>query len=558
MKKTRLIAITCASIFSIVFTGCEKPPYYPDYDEKLQTLYTNKTSEDEEYGDGYKDTVLMFKYNFSNQIIDYTETGYVQETDAETEEESDRKIISEISKNVKDINSSMNFNRDDSSMIKMRQFEKELFESTKKPNNSRAASLFKAGNAGNDPDPNSLYLLNNMDKMTQTYKELEKLYDGKHCIVYKSNLGSPYYQQNINDKIDKNVAKRFGDNFDKYFDLETKYLGSNEHKILAGSESPFITTPDKIKIVIFDINCDAAPDQTGGIQGYFFSLDLYNAQYLDNHNETLKSNESQIIYFDGYFLSIIEKYMYSTLVHEFNHLLNFVNKSINCGSYCEEWYTEMLSMCAEDMFINIIGISEEDIPNRPLSRLPLFSLYYNYGFKLWEYPKNYININPDFVYIPYANTFAYGAFLMRNYGGFELIKKLANHRNGNEEAITSCLKEIGYSETFKDTVYNFYKAILNTSTEGQTLNKEIAKNDDGMEFTPIDLTKILYNLNNTKDWYDCYPTIFYANYKGSCDLGPLGCSIHLVGANPSYILFRKPDTPDVEIYMIDGYKTSEN
>ena len=93
------------------------------------------------------------------------------------------------------------------------------------------------------------------------------------------------------------------------------------------------------------------------------------------------------------------------------------SNSVNDIRTCATWFTEMLAMTTEDMFQKNLDILDQDSPK---NRLPYFGLGYYYGFRSWDDTK----IDPLMMY---ANTYAFGAFLARNFGGVDLIKNIAQN-----------------------------------------------------------------------------------------------------------------------------------
>ena len=106
--------------------------------------------------------------------------------------------------------------------------------------------------------------------------------------------------------------------FDEIYPVETSVFGTLEYNATAN----VIPVGNKVSILIFDINSDATRGQTSGTFGYFYAYDLYKDTY---------SNEKHIFYIDDYFTKNATEYIYSTLAHEFQHMLNHINKKIKKG-----------------------------------------------------------------------------------------------------------------------------------------------------------------------------------------------------------------------------------
>ena len=247
--------------------------------------------------------------------------------------------------------------------------------------------------------------------------------------------------------------------------------------------SNVIDPKDKIDVIIYDIFFDAKQGMDGGTYGYHYSGDLIQQVYDKNGKKTKYTNETQCIYVDSYFLSQDPLEVYSTLVHEYNHLLNYITKTIVYGKECSVWFTEMLSMVTEDLMHNILGISSIQTPQ---GRFPYFIMCANYGFKKWLSGNSILGPNGDDVLISYANAYIYGAYIGRNFGGPELIHRIATNEYVNEEAITEALKSlniqqvIDYDEennpimqdvTFSTTLEDEYIIMFNTSARDITNNQ---------------------------------------------------------------------------------------
>ena len=129
----------------------------------------------------------------------------------------------------------------------------------------------------------------------------------------------------------------------------------------ASSAAPTVravaTHDTAVNILIYDISGDgSAPLSSSGIVGYFWAKDWYTdpdlvkAGYPDYH-----SNNAEIFYIDSYFADDEPGIMYSTLCHEFQHMVNFNNKSVNNNKPADTWYDEMLSMTVEDMMSSYLA-----------------------------------------------------------------------------------------------------------------------------------------------------------------------------------------------------------
>ena len=105
-----------------------------------------------------------------------------------------------------------------------------------------------------------------------------------------------------------------------------------------------------------------------------------------------------MFYLDAFLTNKMSEMAYSTLAHEFQHMINHYNKTLlayNTES-TQTWFTEMLSMLCEDMLQSYLGISDN---NSPINRMQNFNTeYYQHGITEWQNTQT-----------SYANIYAFGA-----------------------------------------------------------------------------------------------------------------------------------------------------
>lgn len=351
--------------------------------------------------------------------------------------------------------------------------------------------------------------------------------------------------ENVNftdDSIFKNVAEKFK----IIYEPEIEIMGDHIYSEKYGSY--FIDPSQKINIIIYDIDYDSDPEQKGGVFGLFYEADMYTAEALKENPHDLKTNETQCIYLDSFFLSKDPKQVYSTLAHEFNHLLTFCNKTVSYGKNPQTWFKEMLSMITEDMLQNLLDI--EDVSS-PKGRLPYFFRYYNYGF-LDSWNRNKVEDPLEDNLINYANTYAYGAYLVRNCGGFDFLKRLATSEYINQAAIDDAIRLCNDSNEdisdFKSSIEFFSEIILDVyfyNWEHSSLNKKIFyKNNDNVYFDAIELKYSDSNNNTYK------PNIYKIDYQ--LDLGGQSFSIHHVEDYES-IIFEYNENNNMDLSAVTYY-----
>jgi len=79
---------------------------------------------------------------------------------------------------------------------------------------------------------------------------------------------------------------------------------------------------------------------------------------------------------------------------------------------------------------------------------------------------DWLDSSSSTIYDSYASSYAFGAYLARNYGGAALIKAIASNSDVNETSITDALSISSYAEkTFKDAFARYNEALV-FSTSG--------------------------------------------------------------------------------------------
>ena len=384
------------------------------------------------------------------------------------------------------------------------------------------------------------------------------IYNGEHCCIYVDKKNSKIIQDLIDKGEDITIPdyELLGTKFDSFYMDVISILGNPYYDEY--NPNFFIPCNTKIRILVSDLYGDAEDDSISGVVGFFKPADLLNQKYLDdNYNGNLTSNNKayvtsnkcEMFYVDTVFLAKFKEIVYSTLIHEFNHMINFVVKSVNSsGRYaCDTWFTEMLAMTTEDMFQNYLGINDE---NSPKARLSTFGFNYCYGFKNWN------NQNVDQLSM-YANTYAFGAFLARNFGGIELIKEIAQSSYVDEQAITKAIQKLNPGKTYTDEVteqtkpWDFTFALrkfplcviyTDYGYEWSLNNKTGFTNESKIGFSEI-------NLKQRVEEYQL-PVYFYSDKKGCVNILAKGFTVHHVGTNITSFTLTVPKTSKLEYYYV--------
>jgi hypothetical protein len=243
---------------------------------------------------------------------------------------------------------------------------------------------------------------------------------GEYCKVW---VVDEYFETGRlpNDKVNREQVEALAAKFDEIYLVETNLLGY-EYGGGPGGNGGADGDP-KIQILIFDIDGDYGGHGGSITNGYFYARDAFRQSTYPS------SNEAEIFYLDSEMLDAQPESIYSTLIHEFNHMINFYQKAFIKGDYTswnnEVWYTEMLSLLAEDVIGPLVGIpcdlNAPDNGHSVTERIPFWLYSYDQaGAMEWPSPSSSAD-----ALLYYSSNFAFGAYLMRNFGGPALLSAIA-------------------------------------------------------------------------------------------------------------------------------------
>ncbi len=291
--------------------------------------------------------------------------------------------------------------------------------------------------------------------------------DKKHCMTsgMLDAFGEKFLKAEDNNDIYEWVTTLFGTPWGVHDN--SAYLDS--------------TAAEEINILFYDIDDDDSDE--GGVLGFFWPKDNAVLNASDTTNYTDISNERLIFYIDSVMSANpkdtldqsgagdatwditddMPAEMVSTLAHEFQHMIHFYQKTlIRAGRSSETWLNEMCSLVAEDLVADKIladgprgtaynTYSAGSSGNRS-GRLPWFNSGNFYGLIDWY--------SGSAVYYSYATSYAFGAYIARNFGGAPLFRKIIENSYNDEAAVTHALSEMGYSLSFSDLLKHWGVAVL--------------------------------------------------------------------------------------------------
>jgi len=334
---------------------------------------------------------------------------------------------------------------------------------------------------------------------------------GVYCNVWVDNS----WFGTASGKINAAKAQEIANYFDRIYPLETNLLGY-EYGGGTGGNGGKDGDP-RIQILVYDIVDE-------GVLGFFWSKDYYT----DGSSTlgSLRSNEAEIFYIDADLLLRMPKVVYSTLVHEFQHMINFNQKSRN-GLGSEAWFDEMLAMLAEDIIDPLIGMGQGSGGHPIDVRIPDFLGYYPLcGVDQW--------LEGDDVIMSYSTAYAFGAYLIRNYGGPQLLYEMLHNDKGNRNSIDKALETVnpGKGFTFDKALERYAEALLYSTSNTGTVPADKMSFDRSRAYTigsttytaaAFDIWKIKMDPDMLADYHDknYITNALYYNYKGGPITFPL-------------------------------------
>jgi hypothetical protein len=235
-----------------------------------------------------------------------------------------------------------------------------------------------------------------------------------------------------------------------------------------------------------------------------------------------------------------QKYaLYLTVAHEFQHMINF-----NAKGSTESWYNEMLSVMAEQLVAPFLGMSDSAFIGHALWPCLVFGA-------LQEYPDGLLSGN-------YNIYGAFGAYLVRNFGGWDLIKEILSNNTDGEASISLALASTvnplrSEVSSFESALRRYGEALIYTNTSGGgtdtlSFNKTVTTTIGGYTFTCPGV-----NVWERRDGWDLRPTIYSAN--NFYDMPCYSLRIHSLPewqniSGSLTIQLQKPTDPNVEFYLM--------
>jgi hypothetical protein len=255
-------------------------------------------------------------------------------------------------------------------------------------------------------------------------------YSGEHCEVWAENP----------EEITSSKAVELGSEFDdSIYPLITNYFYTPSD----------VNKDGKVSILAMDIQDNF--DNTGAyVGGYFYSKDLFSVT---------GSNKMEIFYIDTYPTMHYPKTneidvsrAFSTLAHEFQHMVNFNrNYIVEYGNPMPTWLNEGLSLAAEHLYKGVLT-----------SRIS----YYNKSSNIKNgHSLLYWGDNGDTL-ANYSLSYLFLQYIRTQTGSNNVFKDILLDNKNDSEAVTNALSKYGISKAFGDLMTDFRLALLIKDSSG--------------------------------------------------------------------------------------------
>jgi len=300
-----------------------------------------------------------------------------------------------------------------------------------------------------------------------------------------------------------------------------------------------ISASGNVTILLADIEGDNADD--GGIVGYFYSGDTIPSFSYSNERVMFTIDSVMLAEADGSW-DISDPWpstVVSTLAHEFQHMIHFYQKGVlRGGDYFTEatWIDELCAMQVEDLLADKLGVAgprgmdptdySAGVSGNIYGRLPEYLLFPDVTPYDWD-----TAADAELTRY-YSWAYSFGAYLTRNYGGSEFIRRLvqsastdagaveaaASAFSGRDESIVGLLRRWGAAallshRTDAPAYYRYNSGGAFSSSSGGVTYRlgsinmynylcQDGVDTDGDKIGDADLVGPYVYDSGTIDWYD--------------------------------------------------------
>ena len=308
--------------------------------------------------------------------------------------------------------------------------------------------------------------------------------------------------------------------------------------------SNLITTSNTIDILLTDIDNDNS--KNGGVAGYFWSKDNIDQATVSGSNQRIMFYADSVMFANTEHGDFWQKVLYSTLAHEFQHMIHFYQKSVIQGAETSSWLNEMMSVTTEYLVVTKLehdgdrGVAYTDgsagASGNSRGRFPRFNQNNSMTLTNWG------NALED-----YSKVASFGAFLTNNYAGANLLHHMMFNDSSDEKAITDAIVvSTGKNVSFNQLLQEWGIAMM--LSDHDNLDDSTPKYNTG-DFTTSIYNGINYEMGSINFFnYNPSPTIHAAR----SDILPHANYYYKIGENitDSFVDLNITLNSDTEVTLI--------
>ena len=323
--------------------------------------------------------------------------------------------------------------------------------------------------------------------LSNNYMEFKVLAKGEHCYIWTPTSTD----SNVHplDKINVYYAGMAAEEFDSKFDLMQSSFGDHYN----GAEGD-----GRLNILYYNIDDGWQPGQ-GYTAGFFWGGDFYYNDLpclnIDTYPGVEYVTSSGQTYYDL-------TSTYGTMVHEYQHLINYSVSYSVYGSYTDTWLNECMSAAAEEICYPGSSIS---------SRVQSYLYYWFWGSEWQNPPKEheyntYLKLHQGYSLYMWSDELLYMEDLLALYAQVSFFAQYIYTQCGNT-TFRAILERIAYEDdtfeeafetvTGKDTsefVRNFRVAMVANTSPDQFSGVFGFRMQDGYDPEQYNGVENLYNL----------------------------------------------------------------
>ena len=244
------------------------------------------------------------------------------------------------------------------------------------------------------------------------------------------------------------------------YDWVTNIYGEEWGSDAQAKYGNFIAANDEITILLTDIDNDDSDN--GGTIGYFYPKDNFIRSDVNGSNERIMFYADAVMFANTDNNGFWQKEMYSTLAHEFQHMIHFYQKYVLLDANDDTWVNEMLSEATEDLIATKIqhigprGVDPTDgsagMSGNTKGRYPEFN-----SISLERSLSNWVGDTAS-----YSEVSSFGTFVLRNYNGAKILHDIVYNNLEHEDAVMDAVHKTpqGSEKTFADLLREWGVAII--------------------------------------------------------------------------------------------------